>query len=243
MTDPRSAFLADLDARAAAGRPLRLWLRDDDAVEPISALDRLLATVDGLPLTLAVIPATTGPALADRLAVHPLVAVATHGWQHRNQASAGQKSQELGGHRPLPVILGQLKAGRERLAALHGPRALPLLVPPWNRIAPEVIAGLPGIGFTALSTFGPNARAGLGIAEVNTHLDIIDWRGTRGGRPPQDLWAELRALALLDLPAIGILTHHLVHDAVAWAFLADLVAHTRNHPGAEWTGVERLIQA
>ncbi|MEI4488537.1 polysaccharide deacetylase family protein [Frigidibacter sp. MR17.14] len=242
MTPARDAFLSELDARAAAGRPLVLWLRDDDAVEPTPALDRLLGLMGALPLTLAVIPAATGPALARHLAGRQAVSVAVHGWSHRNHAGPVEKSQELGAHRPAATVLAELGAGARHLSALHGDRALPLLVPPWNRIAPGVIAGLRGAGFAALSTFGPQARAaGQGLAEVNSHLDIIDWRGTRGGRPAEALWSEALGLARMDLPALGVLSHHLVHDGAAWAFLEDLVALTASHPGAVWPGVARII--
>ena len=44
MTLPALAnpLLDEIDRRQNTGRPLRLWLRDDDAVEPTPALERLL---------------------------------------------------------------------------------------------------------------------------------------------------------------------------------------------------------
>ena len=64
-----------------------------------------------------------------------------------------------------------------------------MLVPPWNRIAPQVVAGLPALGFKALSVFGPEAAADLPL--FNTHVDVIDWRGTRAGRPDAVLMDEI----------------------------------------------------
>lgn len=228
-----------LDARAAAGRPARLWLRDDDAVAPGQALDRLLALADGLPLTIAAIPAHASPALAARLAGVPGVAVAVHGWAHANHAGPGEKAQELGPHRPPEAVAAELAQGLARLRALFGRQLVPLCVPPWNRIAPSVAAALPGIGYTALSVFGPEVAGPL--PQVNTHLDPIDWRGTRGGRPAGTLAAELAARIAAGAAATGILTHHLVHDAAVWDFLSRLVALTRGHPGAAWVPVQVLI--
>ncbi len=227
-----------LDRCAAEGRPARLWLRDDDAVEPSAALDRLLAVMEGLPLTLAVIPAFSGAALAARLAGEAGVTVAVHGWAHRNHAGEGEKTQELGAHRPVAVVLEELARGFRHLEHLHGPQFVPVLVPPWNRIAPEVVAGLPGLGFRALSVFGPE-RPGP-IPQVNTQVDVIDWRGTRGGRDEAVLLDEI--VARLDTgQAAGLLTHHLVHDAAVWRFLERLVAATRGHPGCRWVGVVELM--
>ncbi len=248
MSDPRNAALAAIAARAAAGHPLRLWLRDDDAVAPGQALDRLLDLTGaaGVPLTLAVIPAPwgeapTGPALAGRLETAPHVRVAVHGWSHRNHAPEGVKKQELGAHRPLASIHAELRAGLERLTGLHGARALPLLVPPWNRIAPDLLPGLAADGFTALSTFGAEAAV-AGLVQVNTQIDIIDWKAGRIGRPAGPVWSEMAALAAGPRRFGGVLTHHLVHDATAWAVLADLIAAS-TQAGAEWVGVERLIAA
>src|SRR3546814_13580670 len=52
--------------------------------------------------------------------------------------------------------------------------------PPWNRVAPALAARLPAIGFTALSTYkARRSAAGLGLAQVNCHLDILQWRPQR----------------------------------------------------------------
>ncbi|MDZ4135094.1 MAG: glycosyl transferase family 28, partial [Paracoccaceae bacterium] len=86
-----AALTQALDARAKAGNPARFWLRDDDAVAPTGALDRLLdmTGAQGVPLTLAVIPAPSGAQLAARLAQEAGVIVAVHGWSHQNHAPDG----------------------------------------------------------------------------------------------------------------------------------------------------------
>jgi hypothetical protein len=224
-----------LDRIADAGRVARFWLRDDDAVDPTPALETLLAL--GLPVTIAAIPAHTGAALADRLAACHHATVVVHGWSHANHAPKGEKAQELGPHRPLAQVTAELAQARAHLAALHGARFAPMLVPPWNRIAPLVVEALPALGFAALSVFGPPRAAPLPM--INTQVDLIDWRGTRGGRPMAMLEAEVIA-ALRTGEPVGILSHHLVHDAAAWAFLEALAAAT-DHAGAQWVGVTDLI--
>ncbi|OWO95526.1 polysaccharide deacetylase [Rhizobium esperanzae] len=237
----------ELDRWRAAGRVARLWLRDDDAVEPTPDLKQLLALTDGngIPLTLAVIPALTGEALAARLAAEAGVAVAVHGWSHSNHAGQERKKQELGGERPAEVVLGELRAGWQRLKRLHPARFVPVLVPPWNRIDATLIPALPELGFAALSVYG-RAREGGPIPLLNTHIDIIDWHGTRGGRSAEELVAELVAelrdrFAGNDEP-IGVLTHHLVHDHAAWDFLSALFAATADHPAVAWSSAPELLQ-
>lgn len=239
-------LLGELDRWAAMGRQARFWLRDDDAVEPSPALDRLLALAGGaaIPLTLAVIPARTGADLAARLDGAAQVGVALHGWSHENHAGPGEKSQELGPHRPAATVLAQLRAGRERLARLHGARFLPLLVPPWNRIDPALVPRLGEAGLSALSVFGP--EQGGPVPQANCHVDLIDWRGSRGGREAAALVADIVA-RLRDgggaAGSVGVLGHHLVHDEPAWAFLAELVDRTAGHPACRWTSVTEVLAA
>src|SRR3989304_5937775 len=45
------------------------------------------------------------------------------------------------------VVLAEAAAGWEGLRAAVGARALPVFVPPWNRIAPAVLTGLPRLGY------------------------------------------------------------------------------------------------
>ncbi len=240
----KTALLKALDARASSGQPALLWWRDDDAVEPSPQLDRLLRLSQdrGIPATLAVIPKPTGAALAERLNRLEGIIVAVHGWSHRNHSPAGEKKQELGAHRPADVVLAEIAKGFAHLRGLHGARLVPVLVPPWNRIAPGVVSGLPGLGFEALSTFGPPQPAPLAV--INTHVDLMDWHGTRGGRASDALLSDLiRTLDRPDPGAIGILSHHLVHDAQAWSSLETLFDMTQDHPGCRWTSLAALLPA
>ncbi|MBY5518387.1 polysaccharide deacetylase family protein [Rhizobium leguminosarum] len=238
----------ELDRWQAAGRVARLWLRDDDAVEPTPDLETLLALTgeSGVPLALAVIPGLTGEALALRLAEEAGVAVAVHGWCHTNHAGPERKKQELGGERPAEAVLGELGEGFRLLERLHPARFIPVLVPPWNRIDAALIPALPALGFAALSVYG-RAKQGDPVPLLNTHVDIIDWHGTRGGRSEEELVAELVAelhdrFAGSDEP-VGVLTHHLVHDTAAWDFLSALFATTGRHPAVRWSPASALLKA
>jgi hypothetical protein len=238
----------ELDGWADAGRTATLWWRDDDAVAPTGQLDRLLAAIDGaggrsVPVCLAVIPALARPELATAIAGRGSVAILQHGYAHLNHAPSGEKKIELGSHRPKADVLRELAAGRERMVELFGPAAMAVLVPPWNRIAPNIAAALPAIGLGAISTFGPRPRPGLGpeILEVNTHIDIMDWHDSRrflGEAAALDqalrhLAARRRGSCDPEEPT-GLLTHHLVHDDPAWRFVHDFLKRTLAHPAVRW---------
>lgn len=236
----KDLLLRALDRRADAGVPVQLWMRDDDAVSPSGTLDRLLRLTEDqkIPLTLAVIPKFAGPTLAKSLLSLHNVTVAVHGWGHINHAGPNEKKQELGAHRSLATVLDELKHGFDHLHQLFPSKFTPVLVPPWNRIAPVVIAALPNLGFKAVSIFGKETIAALPM--VNTHVDLMDWRSTRGGRSFDVLFAELAAEVGRGGP-VGFLTHHLDHDARAWEFIELLIALTVDHSGCYWTSLPSLL--
>ncbi|WP_186418366.1 polysaccharide deacetylase family protein [Bosea sp. CS1GBMeth4] len=247
-----AALLAELDRWEAAGRRLDLWLRDDDATVPGEQLDRLAALSErfALPVLLAAIPLLAQEALAMRLEAAPLLRPCQHGAWHCNHAPAGEKKSEFGLHRPLPAILAEIAAGRQRLRELFGGAVLPVFVPPWNRIDPAVAAALPELGFAGLSCFrkfvlGP----GGGPRLVNTDLDLIDWHRGRTGRQPADLLAEMVRLLTIRRgqpephQAFGLLLHHRDHDDTAWGFLATLLARLSGHAAVAFTGPDALFGA
>lgn len=241
-----SPLIAILDAWHAEGRIARFWLRDDDAVEPTAALSRLVALCERhhIPLVLAVIPAHADTRLSDFLHDRTHVEVALHGWSHENHAPPDQKKQELGSHRATGVVMAELAKGRERLDALFGARFVPVLVPPWNRIDKALPPLLGDIGVTGLSVFGPEKASALPV--VNTHADIMDWHGTRGCRPAPDIVADIiKRLGAMQAVggAMGLLTHHLVHDEAAWEFLDGIFAVTAGHPACRWCGLGELLSS
>ena len=237
-----AGLTAALDRWAAAGRRATFWWRDDDAVAVTPALETLIGLSERhhVPLALAVIPDGAEPALAARLARSDApIAVLQHGFAHRNHAPDGEKSVELGPHRPLDSVTSELLAGRETLTALFGGRFFAALVPPWNRIGPEVAAAVASLGYRGLSTFEP--RPAGTPAHVNTHIDIIDWHGSRGfageaaclGAAIAHLSDRLDGRCDPDEPT-GLLSHHLVHDQACWRFIDRFLAETRSHAAASW---------
>ena len=247
------ALVAELDRWAAAGRRATLWLRDDDACARTPALDRLLSVskLHDIPVGLAVIPARLEPDLGDALAEAPGVTVLQHGFAHANHAPAEARSAELGADRPMPVVFKELAQGRERLRFAFGPRFLPVLVPPWNRIAPEVVERLADAGFDGLSTFAPrrSPQAAPGLPCCNAHVDLIGWRSGRRFVGSDEAAARItghlaqRRTGACDADeATGVLTHHLQMDGDAWAFLDTVLALTRTHAAAHWLTAEAAFR-
>ncbi len=233
----------------AVGRAARLWWRDDDAADVTPALDRLLALRRDLevPLALAVVPARATAGLAQRLAAESDVDVLQHGYAHVDHAGPGEKKVELGPQRPAMLVLGELGTGWLAMERLFADRALPVLVPPWNRIAPALVPTLPEIGFRGLSTFGPRARPEpvRGLRQVNTHVDIVDWKGGRGfvGEEPA-LAALVQALAAARTGnggPVGILSHHLAMDEAAWNFLRFLSVRAKAMPDIQFCPARELF--
>jgi hypothetical protein len=244
--------LADEAARwHDAGRAADLWWRDDDATDCGAALERLLALHREMaaPLALAVVPARATQALADRVADEAGIEVLQHGYAHVNHAPPSEKRKmELGPHRPAMVVLGELGAGWLAMERLFPARALPILVPPWNRIAPGLVPALSEIGFRGLSTFGSRrARPLRGLLEINTHVDLLDWKGRRGFVGEAAALGALvtalaRARTVSDEP-VGILSHHLVMDAKAWDFLRSMGEKALTMPGLRLRPAGELFAA
>lgn len=223
--------LNDALARAAdQGRHLALWWRDDDATADTPALNRLLALARRflMPIAIAAIPALAHRSLQDRLEGETSAAILVHGLTHANHAPPGQKQAELGPHRPLEDLRADAASALAKAREELGPQVLPVLVPPWNRIAPELVAALPAIGYGGVSTFGPaTLTEATPIRQVNPQIDPIDWRGSRSLLDRQDLVARIVGLVEDDAESgsgpIGLLTHHLVQDEAVWGFCEALL--------------------
>ena len=243
---------AELDLWRAEGRRADLWCRDDDACRDSPALQRLLGIVIDakVPVALAVIPALVEPSLVAAMEHTRFATIVQHGYAHRNHAAPGARNWELGMERPVTRSIAELATGRASLESGFGARFSRILVPPWNRIAPQVVERLPEAGFLGLSTFGP--RAGLnavpGLVQCNAHVDLIAWRRDRAfigvdaavDRLVHHL-ASRREGTVDPVEPTGILTHHLDLDPAAWEFLAALFAHTRHHGGAAWLDVASVF--
>lgn len=240
---------AEFDRWGEAGRVAPVWWRDDDAVSVTPELRNLLRIADGAPVALAVVPAYARPELAATLRGAPRVAVLQHGWRHDNRAREGKKS-EYPAELPADVAAVEIAAGRARLLELFGDRALPVFVPPWNRVAPGLLPLLVKAGIGAVSTFaaGLTAEMPAGLAQLDVHVDVTDWKGSRGfvgtAAALGSLVHWLRAFRLgAARPAVpvGILTHHMIMDRGTIDFLEDLRRSVGDHEAACWTGIAEFL--
>ncbi|PWC32689.1 polysaccharide deacetylase family protein [Azospirillum sp. TSO35-2] len=251
-----TAVEEELARWADRGRRCPLWLRDDDAVAASPALDRLLrgCAAAGVPLGIAAIPADATPSLPEALAGQEHAALLVHGWAHADHASPHGKKCEFGPQRPADVRQAEAERGLAALRALcgpgdAGPRVLPLFVPPWNRMAPDMPGLLAAAGYRAVSAFGPPPPGDAsGLRWLNTHLDLIDWRGSRSA-VALDALLDALCRELRDRregtrdpdEPIGLLTHHRVHDAAIWDLLDHLLDRLAGHRSVCWPPVATLL--
>jgi len=246
----------ELDRWQEAERSATLWWRDDDAIAPSAKLDCLMSIAGDVPIALAVIPGCAAPQLAqwlDRFA-QPFsgtgVTVLQHGWRHSNHA-AGKKSEFPAERRPEDVAF-ELAAGRERLSKLFEARALPILVPPWNRLDDSFLPVLPNCGIRGISRVNPRRalHPAAGLIEANVHIDCVAWaegrsfigQGAALGGIVQLLQKRRLGGVCANEPT-GILTHHLVHDEVTEAFLRRLLWVTGAHAAARWLDATEVFSS
>jgi predicted glycosyltransferase len=249
--DGRSWAILDEALRrlADSGRTVRLWWRDDDAVTVTPELERLLALARrfDFPLGLAAVPAKAERALFERLAREPRVRVLVHGLAHKNHAPPSEKKAEFGPHRPIERLAEEAAEALRRARAVFDGCLLPVFVPPWNRIAAELVPMLPANGYRGLSGAGEASLAdGLALRQVNTQVDPVDWQGGRGLRSREMILADV-AGAIHDRierdasRPIGLLTHHLVHDEPTWVFCEALLSRLARAPNLRFEGPDAVF--
>lgn len=251
MTD-WAGLQSELDAWSEIPGGATFWWRDDDLTRPGPLIDRLVALSNRFdaPLLLAVIPRDMEPAIARCIGAQTWFC--QHGWAHQDHSlepppGKRRKKIELGGDYTADALAADLRRGWTLLRRGLPARLLPILVPPWNRIAPWVVDALPGLGYAGWSGFGART-ASAGIQAVNVHIDVIDWRGSRG------FAGEAAALAqavahLADRRAgrtdpaepTGLMTHHAVHDPATWAFIERLLEAVGGHANASWLSPQNLF--
>ncbi|MDQ2860653.1 MAG: polysaccharide deacetylase [Pseudomonadota bacterium] len=217
-----------IDGEAAAwkraGHAPLFWWRDDDARRPSESLDRLLRLSDArqLPLALAVIPDVDLTDLARAIAGRPLVRAIQHGCDHVDRNVGGGFSAEFSPAWPVGEVASAVNAAWGRL--VEATNAAPVYAPPWNVLTPNVRRALAFTPIRAVSLYGILADNRDGLAQINTHIDVMRWRPARFrgtlsilGR----LWRQLRARRKTERwdEPIGLLTHHKNLDPAAWAFL------------------------
>ena len=168
------------------------------------------------------------------------------------------------------ICLAELSQGQARLKALFGSRFLPVVVPPWNRFASSLIPSLATHGFIGISG-GPSGfpnSGGTPLRQAHTTIDPIDWARRRnptshgiGVRPlaaivddiliplenalgpqiPAPPFPQTAPPQIPMPPALGILTHHLVHETALWSFLDQLFLRLSRHPAVRFISASSLF--
>lgn len=202
---------------------MHIWWRDDDAMRATRQLRRLLELSGRhrAPLTLAVVPLRFEDSLVRALENAPArVTVCAHGADHRNRAAPGEPASEFPPDRDPTEALAAIAEGRRRLADAFGERALDILAPPWNRIAPGIRDRLAEVGIESVSDAG------------SVHIDPVAWSTPRSvtGRLRHRLGDEPAPRSFVgvdgiisqvsDAPEVaGLMTHHRVHNRTTWVWL------------------------
>jgi len=250
----------ELVAWQAAGRRATFWWRDDDATAATSALERLVALSGNsqVPIAVAAIPKLIEPSLAPAVAGQSTVWLLQHGFAHIDHAKGlvdkgGSKGAwELGLHRPIDVVLGELEAGREIMQGAFGAQFMPVVAAPWNHIDPALMPGLRERGYRGVSSYGerPLFPPLPGFVEANIHFDVSNWKhGARfrgEGAALEMIVGHLRRRrsgeAERDEPT-GIVTHHAALDEASWKFMAALLDFVARHPAAVWLSPQEIFTA
>lgn len=230
----------ELDRALAVGRPVRFWWRDDDARDVSPLLIRLaeLSARYQIPLVLAVVPSGDCLRLARFLSPYQWVFVAQHGVLHENRSNPGQPPSEFRPDDLVSYIAERISLGYSKIVQL--PRALPLYVPPWNAVHPNLYPALTQLGIQMVSATGPLLIETNNLRQANVHLDLLRWRPTPYFRGRQRflsrLWRLLRRRRLAGTwrEPIGLLTHHLEQDDASWQFLKAFLARTHADQRIKW---------
>ncbi len=238
----------ELDAWKRAGLTAELWWRDDDAGEPCPALDTLfrISGEHAVPCGLATIPTRAGEPLRKDVSNAPYIWILQHGYAHINHAPRGNGAWELGLHRPTSEVLEELRKGMVKLNQLFKERFVPAVVPPWNKMAPELLPYLPVMGYRGVSAsykrHRPVPPGDLRVADA--HCDLLSWKDKKNGARfagsekcvnhlVDHLHDKRIGVVALEEPTC-ILTHHLEMDDEAWIFLDALLSVTVVHPAVNW---------
>ncbi|QGY41988.1 hypothetical protein GM415_04950 [Pseudodesulfovibrio cashew] len=255
--EPLRILLDELDAWEKEGLTAEFWWRDDDAAEPHVALDRLFALSDRheTPCGLAVIPARAGEPLRKAVSQAHHIWVLQHGYAHKNHAPKGGGAWELGMHRPVSVIREELSQGTHKLNQLFKDRFVPVIVPPWNRIDPELLAYLPVMGFRGVSASYKKDRPEVpeGLRRADAHCDLLNWKDKAHGarfagsdKCLAGLIGHLRDKRTGEADPSEptcVLSHHLEMDEAAWDFLETTLSAIREHPAAAWVSPVQIWPA
>lgn len=212
-------------------------------VRRTDASSQLLALADELDvaMAIAVIPRVVDTQLVSELA-GTSHSIWQHGYSHQDHSGVIDGAGcELDDCRDPRAVDAELTRGRHRLESLFGDRFDPVLVPPFGRIGPRMVARVGRLGYRAISRHRASGIACLPpIPSVDTRVDVLRWTSPPSAMADDVLYCAVAEAARADLP-IGLLTHHLVMPQSSWSFVADLVRLVDEHPAARWISPSRVL--
>ncbi len=237
-----------LESLADTQEIIPIFLRDDDIDEDEESLRHLLDITlsRNAPMNLQIIPEKLTEAgirvLKDFNRVNPdLVSLNQHGWTHINHEKEGRKC-EFGPSRNFQEQLEDISKGKAILETIFPMRFFPVFTPPWNRCTTDTFKVLDELGFHLLSKdLGKQPITGYSFNEISTSLDLYAWKGGAKMKTPEDI-VQLLLRQIQELNVIGILLHHKVMDATAFAFLDQLLAELQQWPNVEFHTFQTLLQ-
>lgn len=241
------AALVKVEAELARWRSLRarprLWWRDDDVRTPSPALDRLLTLAAGRPLALAVIPDGALEDLAKRIGREKNVSIGQHGVDHTNRRPPGQTPSEYPSPPSAEQVSARILVARDRL--LDAGLKPSFYTPPWNAVDPHLSKAVLRAGIPVLSA-GAETPVYADLLSLPAEVDVLRWKGPPRFKGALRVMSALnRALAARRLSGdlarpVGLLTHHLDHDAETWRFLDWAVGYFDAR--FDWVSVESPVR-
>ena len=228
----------------SSGRTLKVFFRNDDVDVDELTLRQLLYTFWSLdtPLDLAVIPRRLTESCVVLLKEYDRsqFGLHQHGWQHVSHEATGRKC-EFGVSRSFDQQLKDIAKGQQRMNEAFWRSWSRVFTPPWNRCTEETYRALDQLGFEALSKDnGKPPISGYGFREISVTFDLYCWKGEPAMKSPENVFGEL-ANQVGELDTIGIMLHHKVMDAAAFAFLEQLIESLRACPNVQFQTIQSLL--
>src|SRR3990167_7052026 len=225
-------LLNELGQWQQIGRIVTFWWRDDDAISDTPALRTLLTITDPFPIAIAVIPAKCDVTLSGLLASYSRVAIFQHGWRH---LKIDGQLIEFPATRNSKTVLAELQAGHTILTELFGAQFLPVMVPPYHGWSNDFTSLLEVTGLIGFSVKGATPSPRRTFKVVNVHIEPIVWSVPPTlGDPDVHIAAIVAELqqrrSTGSTEPIGVLTHHLSHDAATMTFCEELAGILKVNP-------------
>jgi predicted glycosyltransferase len=235
-----------LESLREKGKTVSIFLRNDDGDKDEDTLRQLLDITlsHQVPLHVAVIPKTLTHAgvrlLRDVKHAQPeLLELGQHGFQHLNHELEGRKC-EFGESRSFEEQLNDIASGKKILEETLQEYFAPVFTPPWNRCTKDTLKIIEQLGFEILSRDNNHLLLTVyKFQEISTTLDFFTWKDGAKLKNPKGLTEELIKQLNTNRP-IGLLLHHKVMDAEAFAFLDELLRELKRYSVIQFHTLQSL---